>query len=75
MTHRPGFYTVYQRCGRCRNERQQEVNERGYPVTGWRMTYVEGYLLRKLGRVGPDSRAMLRLRSINGLYINEVQDA
>jgi hypothetical protein len=74
VTHRPGFYTIFQRCGRCRNERQQEVNERGYPVTQWHMTYVEGYLLRGLGRVGQDGRAALRLRSLQGLFINEVQD-
>lgn len=74
VTHRPGLYTIFQRCGRCRNERQQEVNERGYPVSPWRMTYVDGYLLRKLGRVGVDGRAVLRLQSLRGLPVIEAQD-
>jgi hypothetical protein len=74
VTHQPGVYTIFQRCGRCRNERQQEVDERGYAVSNWHTRYVDGYLLRKLGRVGTDGRAVLRLQSIRGLPITEVQD-
>lgn len=74
VIHRPGVFTIHQRCGRCRNEREQDVNEQGYPVSPWRPTYVDGYLLKKLGRVGVDGRAVLRLQSIQGLYVNEVQD-
>jgi len=50
------------------------VNERGYPVSTWRTTYVDGYLLHKVGRVGQDGRAVLRLKSITNSYVNEVQD-
>lgn len=74
VTHRPGIYTIYQRCGRCRCDRWQEVNESGYPVSGWHITYIDNYLLKNLGRVGADGKAVLRLRSIRGLSVLEVQD-
>jgi hypothetical protein len=71
VTHRPGLYTVRQRCGRCRTERRQEVNEQGYPMTGWNMVYGEGYLLHKVGRVGADGRAVLRLATLEGFDVIE----
>lgn len=71
VTHRPGVYTVFQRCGRCRTERHQEVNEQGYAVSQWHMRYEDGYLLRNLGRVGSDGRAVLRLKTLLGLSIVE----
>jgi len=74
VRHRPGVYTVLQRCARCRNEREQQVNEQGYPVDGWRMSYYDGYLLKNLGRVGTDGRAVLRLAVLMGLNIEEEPD-
>ena len=71
VSHRIGVYTIYQRCSRCHSERHQEVDERGYPLAGWQINYVEGYLLRKLGRVGTDGRAVLRLATIRNLYVVE----
>lgn len=71
VRHRPGVYTVLQRCNRCANERQQEVNEQGYPINGWSMSYYGGYLLKSLGRVGSDGRAVLRLDVLLGLHIEE----
>jgi hypothetical protein len=74
VTHRPGVYTIQQRCGRCRTERHQEVNEQGFPITGWHMRYEEGYLLRNLGRVGADGRAVLRLTTLRALTVIEEPD-
>lgn len=70
-THEPGVFTVYQRCVRCGSERMQDIDERGYPMTRWQLRYRDGYLLRKMGRVGTDGRAVLRLSSIRSLHIAE----
>lgn len=74
VVHRPGFYTVSQRCSRCRNERTQDITEQGYVATPWRMVYREGYLLKNAGRVGIDGRAALRLATLRNLTVNEVVD-
>lgn len=71
VRHRPGVFTILQRCNRCSNERQQQINEQGFPLDQWRMTYRDGYLLKNLGRVGQDGRAVLRLKNLTGLYIEE----
>lgn len=73
-THRPGFYTLYQRCGRCASSRTQELDDYGFPLSGWHIVYSEGYLLKNLGRVGQDGRAVLRLTSLRGITVTEVQD-
>lgn len=73
-THRMGVYLVTQRCGRCRSERHQEINEQGYPLAGWSIRYSEGYLLRNLGRVGSDGRAVLRLTVLRNSYVIEELD-
>jgi hypothetical protein len=74
VAHRPGFYTVRQRCTRCRNERERDLNERGYVVSPWRRSYRPGYLLVGLGRLTEDSRARLRLVSLGNANIIEVDD-
>ena len=74
VRHRPGVYTEMQRCERCRNERGQQINDRGYPIEGWRMHYYDGYLLKQLGRVGSEGRAVLRLDVLMGLHIEEEPD-
>lgn len=74
-THSPGVYTIYQRCSRCGNERHQDINERGYPVSPWRTRYTDGYLLRKVGRVSHDGRAILRLSSLRSIQVTEHEDA
>ena len=71
VSHRPGVYTIFQRCGRCRSERHQEVNEQGYQISTWKIHYEDGYLLHNLGRVGADGRAVLRLVTLRGLSIVE----
>lgn len=71
VRHRPGVFTVFQRCGRCHNQRVQEINEQGYPVSAWRMTYQDGYLLKDVGRLGRDGRAVLRLVTLRASYIEE----
>lgn len=68
-THRPGSYTIYQRCQRCANQRWMEHDERGYPLTPWSIRYEEGYLLHKLGRVGHDGKAVLRMATLRGLLV------
>lgn len=74
VTHAPGVYTIYQRCQRCRNERHQDVNDRGYPITEWRTRYQDGYLLRNVGRLGTDGRAVLRLFTLHHLPVVELVD-
>jgi hypothetical protein len=69
--HRPGVWTEVQRCDRCRNERQQEVDERGYPLGSWRPAYIPGYLLRGVGRLGTDGRAVLRLTTLRAAHVIE----
>lgn len=74
-THSPGVYTVYQRCTRCSAERHQDINERGYPLSPWRTRYTDGYLLRNVGRVGVDGRAVLRLSSLRSIEVTEFENA
>jgi hypothetical protein len=74
VAHRPGFFTIRQRCTRCRNERERDINERGYVVSKWRRTYRPGYLLAGLGRLDEDHRATLRLASLRNANIVDVVD-
>lgn len=75
VQHRPGVYTIIQRCSRCYNRRTQDMNEQGYPVSPWRMEYRDGYLLpSQSGRVGADGRAALRLATLRNLTIEEVPE-
>ena len=74
VAHRPGVFTVRQRCTRCRNERERDLNERGYVVSKWRRTYRPGYLLSGLGRLDDDHRATLRLAWLKSANIIEVSD-
>jgi hypothetical protein len=76
VTHRPGVYTVTQRCPRCRNTRAQEINENGYPLGPWRRPngYVGGYLLKGVGRLGIDGRAVLRIATLRSMTIIEEPD-
>jgi hypothetical protein len=74
VQHRPGVYIITQRCSRCRNRRRQEINEQGYPLGPWRTTYQRGYLLEGVGRLGVDGRAALRLATLRGATIVEVED-
>lgn len=74
VTHRPGVYTVTQRCSRCRNVRKQDIDDYGYPLTAWRHEYREGYLLEDVGRIGMDGRAVLRLAVLKTLTVIEVED-
>jgi len=71
VSHRPGSFTVWQRCGRCQTERRQEIDEQGYPRAGWNMSYTDGYLLKNMGRVGTDGRAVLRLTTIRSFNVVE----
>jgi hypothetical protein len=71
VSHRPGLYTVTQRCGRCRNQRWQERDERGYPQSRWHITYMDGYLLKNIGRLGTDGRASLWLTTLTDQLIIE----
>jgi hypothetical protein len=74
VLHRPGVYTIAQRCSRCRNERQRDITEEGRTLNSWRHTYRRGYLLEGLGRVGEDSKCALRLASLDGMTIQEVEE-
>lgn len=71
VIHHPGAYTLYQRCTRCSSERYQDINERGYPLSSWHIRYSDGYLLRNVGRVGQDGRAVLRLASLRSIEVRE----
>lgn len=61
-------FVVKQRCNRCRNSRQQDMDSRGY-ASPWRYIYADGYLTSGLGRIGGDGRAVLRLASLRHLTI------
>lgn len=74
VTHRPGVYTVVQRCPRCTTVRAQQINESGYPLGGWRMSYDDGYLLHHVGRIGYDGRAVLRITNLRSMTITEEPD-
>lgn len=74
VAHRPGIYTIKQRCTRCRNVRQRDINDRGYVLTQWRRAYVDGYLLKGLGRIDQDEQATLRLASLENATVIEVDD-
>jgi hypothetical protein len=74
VAHRPGVLTVFQRCPRCRNERERDINEQGYPLTKWRRSYREGFLLRGLGRLDHDDKAHLMIASLQQMEWIEVDD-
>lgn len=71
-SHGTGF-TVYQVCDRCFNQRSQDMDSRGY-ATQWHMTYNPDYLLKDLGRVDGDGRAVLRLAAIRHMNITEEKE-
>ena len=74
VRHRPGEFTILQRCPRCTNTREQTIDEQGYPTSHWHIHYEDGYLLeRHTGRVGQDGKAALRLASLSGMQV--VEDA
>ncbi len=72
--HRPGYYTITQRCARCRNERERDITEQGATVGSWSMRYTKGYLLDNAGRVDTRGRDLIRLASLQSLSIVEVTD-
>ena len=74
VTHRPGVFTVMQRCSRCTTTRAQQINESGYPLSGWRMGYDPGYLLHSVGRLGVHGRAVLRIVNLRSATITEEPD-
>jgi hypothetical protein len=74
VTHRPGVYTVYQRCPRCRNRRRQPINENGYALAPWSAAYQDGYLLKGMGRLGTDGRAVLKIATLRTAVIIEEPD-
>lgn len=76
--HRPGMYTITQRCPRCRVRRWKRINERGYSLTPWHTDYSEatGYLLKGVGRLGTDGKAVLTLLhlAVTGVIQEAVED-
>jgi hypothetical protein len=51
------------RCTRCRNLRHQILNERGEVISN-SYEYRKGYLIKGLGRLSGESRAVLRLEAV-----------
>lgn len=74
VAHRPGVYSIKQRCTRCRNVRERDINDHGYVLTNWRRVYVDGYLLKGLGRIDADEQAHLRIASLHNASVVEVDD-
>lgn len=68
-----GYLLITQRCTRCLNRRTAEMDNDGYMLTRWSIDYRTGYLLEGLGRVGPDGRAALRLATLRGLTITDME--
>jgi len=73
VVHRPGSYTITQRCPQCRARRWQNITEAGYPITRWHIDYTnaDGYLLHGMGRVGYAGQAVLRIINLRTLAIIE----
>jgi len=76
VTHRPGQYTVTQRCPKCRVRRWQRISESGYPLSSWHADYSSAgaYLLKGKGRVGQDGKAILRIGIFKNMSIIEEPD-
>lgn len=78
VSHRPGFYTLRQRCTRrCGAAREGDMNEQGYMVSKWRPWYPKDskYVLPPgSGRLGQDGRAMIRLAGLRSAQVIEVND-
>lgn len=78
VSHRPGVYTVRQRCTRnCGCWREADLNEQGYQVSHWRATYPKNgkYLLPPgSGRVGADGKALANLARLRSVEVIEVRD-
>lgn len=69
--HRYGTgFVITQKCPTCKNQREMEMDSRGYGQK-WHMKYAEGYLLKNMGRVDQDGRAVLRLAGIRNAKIIE----
>lgn len=66
-------FIVRQRCGRCTNSREQEMDSRGY-ASPWKYIYSDGYLAHDLGRIGGEGRAVLRLAALRNLTILEPEE-
>jgi len=66
-------FVVRQRCGRCTNSREQEMDSRGF-ATPWRYIYADGYLTNGLGRIGGDGRAVLRIAALRSLTILDPEE-
>jgi hypothetical protein len=68
------FYIIRQQCNRgCGCERQCDMDMRGR-ASRWAMSYPDGYLLSRQGRIGQDGRAWLRLESLNYVTVTEVDE-
>lgn len=79
VSHRPGVYTLRQRCTRrCGVGREGDMNEQGYMISNWRPLYPKDtkYLMPKgSGRVGQDGKAVIRITGmLRSATIVEVTD-
>lgn len=79
VSHRPGFYTIHQRCTRnCGCWRECDMTDEGYLVGGWQASYPKNgkYLLPSgSGRVGQNGQALMRLERVRKARVIEVDDA
>lgn len=66
---------VWQRCPRCTCLRSQDVDAAGYPLSPWRPRYPEGYLLRGVGRLGTDGKAVLRNDLLDAYPVTMMEDS
>lgn len=66
-------YIVTQQCSSCKSRRVQNMSLRGY-AEPWRYQYENRYLTNKVGRIGEDGKAYLRLAIISKMKITEVSD-
>jgi hypothetical protein len=62
-----GLIEQTQRCGRCRSTRTRVLNGRGGVVESWKIDYVDGYLIKGLGRITGADADHVRLRSVEAL--------
>lgn len=67
-------YTVTQHCIGCKNRRWQSMDLNGY-ASAWHYRYVnQNYVVKDLGRIDSDGRAVLRLAALRHLKVEEVAE-
>lgn len=63
-----GFFSVTDRCSRCFSLKHKELNRYGHQISKSQIEYVDGYLIKGLGRIIGDSRDVVQLAAVKSIY-------